>query len=120
MQAAFAAAERKLDSLPRQKKAAATEKLEQAQHSLQLVERRTESSASHQAQAHANELDRRLQEAQAGLQAAQDLQVELRGKVEVFTSPVLPLHHLDMMYNVYCSHLAPGLHCPVSKTRRPA
>lgn len=83
MQAALASAEGELNGIPRQQKAAALEKLEQAQHALQLVERRAESSASHQAQAHAKELKVKLQQAQAELQGAQALQAELQGKAEV-------------------------------------
>lgn len=63
----------------------AVQQLELAKHALTLVEGRASCSAGHQAQKHADDLRRQLQEATSQRDAAGDKQMELEAKAKVST-----------------------------------
>jgi hypothetical protein len=84
VQAAFAEAERQMEALSttRQQKAAALDSLQLAQHALQLMESRVESSAAHVMQAHVDSLEQQLLEARAKESMAVARKKELEEKAE--------------------------------------
>jgi hypothetical protein len=67
----------------RQQKTAAKRQLELAQHALQLVESRAQSSAAHQAQVHADKLQQQLEETLTEREAMTKRKSELEAEAAV-------------------------------------